>query len=103
MPKLDLAREPATQKRRAKTQSLQHGLGVLTAQRKDEDRSVPQVGAQAYLGDGDRGVGHVRMANLAAAQDVGQTLADQFTDAKLTLAAAVAHPFGHGASPISGL
>src|SRR5580704_15192060 len=66
---------------------LKHVRLVAAAKWHDVDGGEPQIGAHAYFGHGDHVRFHHRIVDIAARQHAGELVADQFTDAKLTLRA----------------
>ena len=77
---------------------------ILAAERHDEGRRVAQVGTDIDRGHRDRGLTQVRVAHVAALQQLGKQVPDFLADAQLALAVASivlvrrATP-GHGATP----
>jgi hypothetical protein len=79
----------------------QQPLLVLAAQRHDESDGVAQIGADVDRRHRDPGVAQLRIAHVAALQQVGQQMADLLADAQLALAVA-AIVFVDGATPGHG-
>ena len=73
------------------------GVGVLAAERHDEDGGELEVGRHAHFRHGDDRALQRRVVDLAALEDVGQRVADQFADAKLALGGGMRGvALGHG-------
>src|SRR5712671_101857 len=85
VPQLDHAGETVLQKRRAAAQPRYDLLGIGAAERHHESGRVAQIGAEAYLGDGDVGLAQCRVAQFARTQQVGQQMAQLLAHPQLPL------------------
>ena len=75
----------AAQKALVPVQRRDDRLGVLAAQRFAEDRGIAHVGRGLDLGDGHRHAVEIGIADVAAAQNFGQRMAQRLADAQLAL------------------
>src|SRR3954470_17565630 len=85
---VNVARDLAAEKSFVALQRLEHCVDILAAERHDVDRREPQVGAHAYLRDGDEMAFEHGIVHLAARQQIGHRMADELADAQLALRAA---------------